>query len=105
MGTNRMRNIDKHVPDVLCVAGGADIRQIRRAKRRRESLFSGWRAWSMRMHYGMWVVIAVAFMIGGMLFRGQQDIIIKDAMAAAQMETLSAIPVGILGKISTEHEI
>lgn len=82
MGTNRMHNIDINLHGILHLDGRTDLRQVRCHSYRYKSLLGRWKAWAMKLHYTMWVIIAVSSMFAGALYRGQQDMMRQQARAS-----------------------
>lgn len=104
MGTNRVHDIDKHIPERLSMAGGADIRQVRCNPSRNSRFSRNVEAWSMMMHYLMWAIISISCVLGGALFRGQQVMIMEEARTSGKIEALVALPFKQLAEIRT-HDI
>jgi len=93
MDTNRMCNINQHGNDLLYMAGRPDIRQVRRHKGWNKSISYDQRQWRMKsymfkIHYGIWVMMALTCIVAGMLFRGQQDIVKERAKIQGEISII-----------------
>jgi len=101
MDTNGLHNIDLDIHGILHLAGRPTLRQIRCDQSRSFGIPSRWQAWTMRMHYCMWIAMAISFIVFGMLWRGREDMIIQQNINAATAAVFMSMPI----KSLTEYKI
>lgn len=89
MDKNSLHNIDIDIHGILHLAGRPTLRQIRCDQSRSFSIPSRWQAWAMKLHYCMWIAMAISFIVFGMLYRGHEDLntqrTVNDAIGAVFM--------------------
>jgi hypothetical protein len=87
MGTHSMHKRYQHVPDLLPLVGRGDLRQVYPNKSWDYRIYKCFTGRSMiRAHYIIWIIMAICFIIGGALYRGNQDIAMQRRVDAARIE-------------------
>lgn len=100
MDKNNLHHLDKHVSDVLPMAGWTNLRQIRCDRDSGQSIPFRWAAWTMRLHYLMWLITALGFIMVGALFRGHEDLLAENARMEGIALIINQITIKQLGDIT-----
>lgn len=91
---------DFHGDGVLSMAGRANIRQIRRGVGGSKGVFYRIEKRIMKMHHIMWILMAMAFLMFGMLYRGQQDMLMQQMRAQGASMVLIDMSLKSLGEVN-----